>query len=87
MQTGQQQERWPVIDMATFSAPRAQRRRQGTMSLAARRAMEAAAMALTDAVPALLGDDALAERERLRREDELKATAQRELGLGGKPWA
>lgn len=57
------------------------------MSAAARRAMEEAARALTDAVPALVGDEAMAERERLRREDERRATAQRELELGGEPWA
>ena len=49
--------------------------------------MEEAARALTDAVPALVGDEAMAERERLRREDELRTTAQRELDLGGKSWA
>lgn len=57
------------------------------MSAAACHAMEEAARALTDAVPALVGDEAMAERERLRRENELRATAQRELDLGGKSWA
>lgn len=74
-------------DVATFRAPRARYRRRGKMSAAACRAMEEAARALTDAVPALVGDEAMAERERLRREDELKATAQRQLDLGGKSWA
>ncbi len=57
------------------------------ISAAARRAMEEAARALTDAVPALVGDEAMAERERLRLKDELRASAQRELELGGKSWA
>lgn len=73
--------------MATYRAPRARHGQHGIMSAAARCAMEEAARALTDAVPALLGDDALAERDRLRRQDELKASAQRELVVGGKPWA
>ena len=76
-----------MIDLATIRAPRARNRRRGMISSAARRAMEEAARALTDAVPALVGDEAMAERERLRREDELRATAQRELDLGGKSWA
>lgn len=56
------------------------------ISTGARVAMERAAQALTDAVPALLGEEALAERERLRREDSLKESPQRELDIGGKPW-
>lgn len=45
--------------------------------------MQRAALALTDAVPALVGDDALAERERLRLEDEARRAAQTCLLLGG----
>lgn len=56
------------------------------ISSAARRAMEEAAKALTDAVPALTGEEAMAERDRLRRVDDLKLAAQRELDLGGKSW-
>ena len=49
--------------------------------------MELAALALTDAVPPLLGDAALAERERFRQYTERKDGAQRQLDEGGIPWA
>lgn len=45
--------------------------------------MQLAALALTDAVPALLGDEAIAERERLRVEDEARRNAQAVLPFGG----
>lgn len=45
--------------------------------------MQMAALALTDAVPALIGDDALAERERLRLEDEGRRNMQGILPLLG----
>lgn len=61
-------------------------KRLSRVSSGARIAMERAALALTDAVPALLGEEALAERERLRREDTLKESPQCELDIGGKPW-
>ncbi len=48
--------------------------------------MELAALALTDAVPPLLGDAALAERERFRQQTERKDSAQRQLDEGGIPW-
>lgn len=45
--------------------------------------MQLAALALTDAVAPLLGDDALAERERLRLEADALKTMQGVLKLGG----
>ncbi|WP_206141060.1 hypothetical protein [Stenotrophomonas maltophilia] len=48
--------------------------------------MEIAALALTDAVAALVGDDAIAERERLRQLTDRQDSAQRQLDEGGKPW-
>ena len=53
------------------------------VTAAAAQAMRLAELALTDAVPPLLGDDALAERERYRREDEARRSAQGLLPLGG----
>lgn len=44
--------------------------------------MELAALALTDAVPGLVGDDALAERERIRRRQEQQDNRQHCLPLG-----
>ena len=76
-----------MLEMAIYRAPRARSRPRGAITAAARQAMQDAARALTDAVPALLGDDALAQRDRYRQEDERKNSAQRELGAGGKPWA
>lgn len=55
------------------------------VTVAARQGMQLAALALTDAVPPLLGDDALAERERYRREEEARRSAQGLLPLGIKP--
>ncbi len=49
--------------------------------------MELAALALTDAVPALLGDEAIAMRERLRRGELEQDLAQRQLFDGDKPCA
>jgi hypothetical protein len=44
--------------------------------------MELAALALSDAVPALTGDEALAERERFRIEQERRDNRQQCLPLG-----
>lgn len=65
------------------SASRRKRRHRKAVSATGLRAMQSAALALTDAVPALIGDDALAERERLRLEDEAKLATQTVLALGG----
>ncbi|TFZ46107.1 hypothetical protein E5C33_07495 [Stenotrophomonas maltophilia] len=72
--------------MTTYRTPRQRPRRRGPASSAARRAMEIAALALTDAVAALVGDDAIAERERLRQLTDRQDSAQRQLDEGGKPW-
>ena len=48
--------------------------------------MELAALALTDAVPGLIGEEALAERERIRQETEGRDSAQRQLDEGGIRW-
>lgn len=69
--------------MATY-APRAPRSRQRkTVSSATRRGLQLVALALTDAMPALVGDEAMAERERYRVEVEAKRNAQGVLPLGG----
>ncbi len=68
--------------MAIYHAHRSKYRRRGTASAAARQAMELAALALTDAVPGLVGDEALAERERLRQQQEQQDNRQRCLPLG-----
>ncbi|MCU1140676.1 hypothetical protein [Stenotrophomonas maltophilia] len=44
--------------------------------------MELAALALTDAVPGLIGEEALAERERIRRRQEQQDNRQHCLPLG-----
>lgn len=73
-----------MMTMVVYS-PLASRhkRRCKAVSATGLQAMQMAACALTDAVPALIGDDALAERERLRLEDEARRTAQAVLPLGG----
>lgn len=73
-------------DVGTDHARRSQYRRRGIASASARRAMELAALALTDAVPGLVGDEALAERERIRQETERSDSAQRQLDEGGIRW-
>ncbi len=73
-------------DVGTDHARRSQYRRRGIASASARRAMELAALALTDAVPGLVGDEALAERERIRQETERRDSAQRQLDEGGIRW-
>ena len=68
--------------VAIYRSPQVSRkRRRKPLSAAGVLAMQAAALALTDAVPALVGDDALAERERLRSLDEARGTAQGVLSL------
>lgn len=74
-------------EMAVYRAPVHDRWRRQPPSPSARRAMELAALALTDAVPPLLGDAALVERERFRQQTERKDSAQRQLDEGGTPWA
>lgn len=54
-------------NVAIYRAPKQQLPRRRPIGDSARRAMEQAALALTDSVPALLGEEALAERARLRR--------------------
>jgi len=44
--------------------------------------MELAAQALTDAVPGLIGEEALAERERIRQRQEHIDNRQHSLPLG-----
>jgi len=44
--------------------------------------MELAALALTDAVPGLVGEEALAERERIRQRQEQQDNRQHSLPLG-----
>lgn len=68
--------------MPTSRVIRSKYRTSGTISASARRAMELAALALTDAVPALTGDEALAERERFRIEQERRDNRQQCLPLG-----
>lgn len=69
-------------DVGTDHARRSQYRRRGTASASARRAMEVAALALTDAVPGLIGEEALAERERIRQRQEQLDNRQHCLPLG-----
>jgi len=71
-----------VIDVAIYRAPRTRVRRRGTITDSACRAMELAALALTDAVPGLTGDEALAMRERLRQRQLLMDEPQACLPLG-----
>ena len=73
-------------DVATHHAHRSRYRRRGIASASARQAMELAALALTDAVPGLIGEEALAERERIRQETERRDSAQRQLDEGGIRW-
>ncbi len=73
-------------DVAIHHAHRSKYRRRGRASASAWRAMELAALALTDAVPGLVGDEALAERERIRQETERRDSAQRQLDEGGIRW-
>ncbi|AVH91684.1 hypothetical protein AL480_12885 [Stenotrophomonas maltophilia] len=68
--------------MAIHHAPRSKYRWRGRASASARQAMELAALALTDAVPGLVGDEALAERERMRRRQEKQDNRQHCLPLG-----
>ncbi len=68
--------------MATHHAHRSRYRRRGQASASARQAMEMAALALTDAVPALIGEEALAERERIRQRQEQQDNRQHCLPLG-----
>lgn len=72
--------------MATNHAHRSKYRRRGLPSASARQAMELAALALTDAVPGLIGEEAMAERERIRQETERRDSAQRQLDEGGIRW-
>lgn len=51
-------------DVAAHHAHRFRYRRRGVASASAQQAMELAALALTDAVPGMIGEEALAERER-----------------------
>ncbi|HEL5038923.1 hypothetical protein I5W36_14945 [Stenotrophomonas maltophilia] len=44
--------------------------------------MELAALALTDAVPGLIGEEAMAERERIRQRQEQQDNRQHSLPLG-----
>lgn len=70
--------------MAIDRVPRASRKRRRKQATATGlRAMQLAALALTDAVPPLLGDEALAERERLRLEVDAQRMMQGVLKLGG----
>ena len=73
-------------DVATHRAHRSRYRRRGIASASARQAMELAALALTDAVPGLIGEETLAERERIRQETERRDSAQRQLDEGGIRW-
>lgn len=68
--------------MTTHHAHRSRYRRRGIASASARQAMELAALALTDAVPGLIGEEALAERERIRRRQEQQDNRQLGLPLG-----
>nr|WP_312660603.1 hypothetical protein [Stenotrophomonas geniculata] len=72
--------------MASHRAHRSKYQRRGQASASARHAMELAALALTDAVPGLVGEEALAERERIRQETERRDSAQRQLDEGGIRW-
>jgi len=71
----------------TAYTPRPSRRTRHRKAASATglRAMQMAALALTDAVPALIGDDALAERERMRIEVEARRSAQGALPLMASP--
>lgn len=68
--------------MAIHHAHRSKYRRRGQASASARQAMEIAALALTDAVPGLIGEEALAERERIRQRQEQHDNRQHCLPLG-----
>lgn len=69
-------------DVAVHRAHRSKYRRRVQASVSARHAMELAALALTDAVPGLIGDEALAERERIRQRHEQQDNRQHCLPLG-----
>lgn len=75
-------ERWQG-EVATFLAPRApldrHRRVAGPLGL---QAIAEAERLLSGDLPGLVGDDALAERERLRRQDEDGQNRQGRLPLG-----
>jgi hypothetical protein len=72
----------PVLDMAIYQAPRAPHAvGHKTISPAARRHMDEAMQLLYGDAPGLVGDDALAERERWRCADAAKARAQGVLPL------
>ncbi|MEN5208007.1 hypothetical protein ABE493_07775 [Stenotrophomonas terrae] len=72
-----------VIDVAIYRVPRASRRnRRKVLSVEARRAIDEAMALLSGGETGLQGDDALAERERLRVEAEAARQRQGELTLG-----
>jgi len=71
-----------VIDVAIDRAPRARRTcRRRRISQAARAHIGEAMRLLYGDAPGLQGEEALAERERYRREDEARACAQGVLPL------
>ncbi|WP_115528324.1 hypothetical protein [Xanthomonas arboricola] len=72
--------------MAIYRAPRAPHpASHKTISPAARRHMAEAMRLLYDNAPGLSGDEALAERERFRREDEARTDPQSALPLELQP--
>lgn len=70
---------------ANTARPSRRTRHRKAVSATGLRGMQLAALALTDAVPALIGDDALIERERMRLEDEARLTMQAVLPLACTP--
>lgn len=71
-----------MLEMAIYRAPRAPHPAgRKTISPVARQHMDEALRLLNGDTPGLTGEDALAERERLRREDAARDAVQSELPL------
>lgn len=74
---------WWQGEVAIFRAPRASHNRHRRVAgPVGRQAIEEAERLLSGDLPGLTGDDALAERERLRRQDEDGQSRQGRLPLG-----
>lgn len=75
-----------MLEMAIYRAPRAPHPAgRKTISPVARQHMAEAMRLLYDNAPGLSGDEALAERERFRREDEAREDPQSALPLESQP--
>lgn len=75
-----------MLEMTIYRAPRAPHPAgRRTISPVARQHMDEAMRLLYDNAPGLSGDEALAERERFRREDEARTDPQVALPLELQP--